>query len=117
MAFTYDISTSRGQVRLKLGDTSASGYVFEDDEIDYFLSVGGTVNAAVAEGLRVLIADRARRAKSFSMQGLTLDDSKGLQYLRDLLSDYGGDLPTVAIVSTANIPQDRGFIEPTTSST
>lgn len=115
MAFTYDITTDIGKTRLKLGDTSSSGNVFEDDEIEYFLDVGGSVNAAVAEGLKVLIVDRARRAKSFSMQGLTLDDSKGIAYLRGLLSDYGGDLPTVAIVSTANIPQDRGFTEPTTS--
>lgn len=113
MAFTYDITTDRGKTRLKLGDTSSSAYVFEDDEIDYFLDVGSTVDGAVAEGLKVLIVDRARRAKSFSMQGLSLDDSKGLQYLREQLAMYGGDTPTVAVRMGANIPQDRGFTEPT----
>lgn len=113
MAFTYDISTDRGKVRLQLGDTTDGSHVFEDDEIDYFLTVGGDVNGATAKGLRVLLTDRARRAKSFSMQGLTLDDSKGLQHLRELLSMYGGDLPTVQVRMGANIPQDRGFTEPT----
>lgn len=113
MAFTYDLSTDRGKVRLQLGDTSASAYVFEDDEIDYFLTTGGDVDAATARALRVLLTDRAKRAKSFSMQGLSVDDSKGLQHLRDTLSMYGGDLPTVRVRMGANIPQDRGFTEPT----
>lgn len=112
MAFTYDISTDRGKVRLQLGDTTASAYVFEDDEIDYFLTTGGDVDAATARGLRVLLTDRAKRAKSFSMQGLSVDDSKGLAQLQAMLSNYGGDLPTVAIRMGANIPQDIGFTEP-----
>ena len=38
MAYTYDVTTDRGKVRLRLGDASAvtaatSGYTFEDDEI------------------------------------------------------------------------------------
>jgi len=39
MAFTYDITTDRGKVRLLIGDTNAADYQFEDDEIDAFLTM------------------------------------------------------------------------------
>ena len=42
MAFTYDIDTNRGKVRLLIGDTNASDYQFEDDEIDAFLSMASS---------------------------------------------------------------------------
>ena len=42
MAFTYDIDTNRGKVRLLLSDTNASDYQFEDDEIDAFLSMASS---------------------------------------------------------------------------
>lgn len=46
MAFTYDITTSRGRVRLNLADTDATAYVFEDAEIDQLLSSDGGVDNA-----------------------------------------------------------------------
>jgi hypothetical protein len=39
MSFTYDVTTSRGKVRLLITDTDSSDYVFEDAEIDAFLSM------------------------------------------------------------------------------
>ena len=42
MAFTYDIDTNRGKVRLLISDTNASDYQFEDDEIDAFLSMASS---------------------------------------------------------------------------
>ncbi len=55
MAFTYDLTTARGAVRLALNDTVSGagprpdGTNFSDAEIDYFLTTaGGDVDAAVA---------------------------------------------------------------------
>ena len=42
MAFTYDITTDRGKVRLLIGDTDAADYQFEDDEIDAFLTLASS---------------------------------------------------------------------------
>jgi len=111
VAFTYDITTDRGLVRIKLSDTDSAAYVFEDAEIDAFLSREGTVDGATVALLRVLLVDRARRAKRFSMQGLSLDDTAQIQALQAAIEElYTG--PTVSIVMGGSIPQDRGFTEP-----
>ncbi len=112
MAFTYDVTTSRGRVRFNLADTDAGAYVFEDAEIDQMLTTEGDVSGATVACLRTLLADRARRAKRFSMQGLSLDDTAQIQAIRDLLALYGGDLPSVAIVMPDLLPMDQGFEEP-----
>ena len=115
MAYTYDIGTDRGKVRLRLGDAygepdDPSTYTFEDDEIDALLTAGGTVDGATAEGLKVLLVDKARRAKAFNLKGLSVNDSAGLATLRELLAVYGG-LPTVGVVLPALLPSDQGFNE------
>lgn len=115
MAFTYDISTDRGRLRLNLADTDSSAYVFEDEELDVLLAEASSVADATGAALRVLLADRARRAKRFAMQGLSLDDTAQIAALKDLLSLYGGDLPTVQSVLPALLPSDEGFVEPTVS--
>ena len=42
MAFTYDITTDRGKVRLLISDTNAADYQFEDTEIDAFLTMASS---------------------------------------------------------------------------
>jgi hypothetical protein len=111
MAFTYTIATNRGKVRLKLSDTNAAAYGFEDDEIDAFLSEGGTVDAAVVLGLRVLLVDSARRTKAFSVPGLTYNDGARVEGLKAALKMYGGDLPTVTVIEPASQPYDTGYVE------
>lgn len=72
MAFTYDLTTNRGKTRLILGDTSTSGSIFGDDEIDYFLSEeGSSVYKAAALGLESLAQRYAHKA-SFSADGLSV---------------------------------------------
>jgi hypothetical protein len=115
VAFSYDITTSRGRVRFNLADTTSTAYVFEDAEIDELISSEGSVGDATAAALRTLLADRARRSKRFSMQGLSLDDTAQLAEIRYLITLWGGDLPTVASVMPALLPMDTGFTEPTVS--
>lgn len=61
MAFTYDLTTNRGAVRLALNDTVSGtgprpdGSNFTDAEIDYFLTTAGSdVDAAVARACQAL---------------------------------------------------------------
>lgn len=118
MTFNYAIalSSDRDRVRFNLADTSSSAYVFEDEELDALLTAEGSVDGATAAALRSLLANAARRAKYFAMQGLTLDTKGQVQSLQAALSAYEVDSgPSVAVVMGANLPQDRGFTEPTTS--
>lgn len=111
MAFTYDISTNRGRVRLNLSDTSATGYVFEDDEIDALLTEAGTVDGATVGLLRVLLVNRARRVKSFSMQGLSLNDTAQIAAIKEAIGQFGGDVATVQAVMPSLLPSDAGWTE------
>lgn len=115
MAFTYDITTDRGRVRLNLADTTSTAYAFEDAEIDQMLTDEGSVGDATAALIRVLLMDKARRVKRFAMQGLTVDDTAGLAELRHMLSVYGGDTPTLQSVMPRLLPMDAGYDEVTIS--
>lgn len=109
MAFTYDISTDRGRVRLYLSDTDSAAYVFEDDEIDYFLTRGGSVDGAVVEGARSLLASAARRTKYFQVQGVSLDDRHQVSALNDLIGQFGGNVATVTVSGPTTHPFDEAF--------
>lgn len=111
MAFTYDVSTDRGRVRLKLSDTNSAAYGFEDAEIDALLSEGGTVLAATILGLRVLLVDAARRAKSVTTAGTSYSDAGRVAGLQATLKMYGGDLPTATVVTLGAQPYDSGYVE------
>lgn len=108
MAFTYDLTTDRGKVRLLLSDTDSSAYVFEDDEIDYFLTLGTTVKGAAVEGARVLLADKARRMKRFTLHGMTYDDTAAVAALQALIAEYGGTMATASTSLTLH-PFDEGY--------
>lgn len=113
MAFTYTLSTDVGKVRLKLADTNSSAYAFEDAEISEFLDEGGSVNKAVALGIRSLLASKALRVKRASLPGISYDDTAQVAALKDLLALYGGELPTVDVVSPDTVDYDSGFDDPT----
>ena len=42
MAFTYDLTTDIGKVRLLIGDTDSTDYQFEDAEITAFLTMASS---------------------------------------------------------------------------
>jgi hypothetical protein len=61
MAFTYDLTTSAGKVRLLIADTNGDGYDFEDAEIAAALGLeDNSVRRAAATLLDALAANRAR---------------------------------------------------------
>ena len=112
-AFTYDLTTNRGKVRLKLADTKQESAWFTDAELDALLTEGGSVNAAVALGARVLLADRARRTRAFSSTaaGINYNDTAQVAALRELITLYGNTYPDITVTMPALLPMDAGFDE------
>lgn len=112
MAFTYVVSTDRGKVRLKVGDTNSAAYAFEDDEIDAFLTEGGSVNEAAKLAIMSLLVSQARRERAFSLPGTTYDDKGRVAALKMALDVYGGGIPTVSVLTLGVIDSDSGFTDP-----
>lgn len=77
MAFTYDPTTSRGQVRLNIYDTdtvNADRQIFTDAEIDAFLTMNGLiVKLASANALESMAASQVFLLKVMRNMDLQLD--------------------------------------------
>lgn len=112
MAFTYDISTDAGALRLRIADTDSTAYAFEDDEIAYFLAQGGSVDGGARMAIQVLLTDKARRARRFSVPGMSYDDSAALSELRELWKAVGGGMPVVGSILPGLHPFDSGYQYP-----
>jgi len=66
MAFTYDVSTRRGKVRLLIADTQADEHDFEDEEVDAALSMqSNSIKKSASFLLMALANDRARLSVSY----------------------------------------------------
>ena len=77
MAFTYDLTTNRGKLRLRIGDTDSVNLIFEDDEIDEFLSVeNNNLSLAAAFALETMAASAALLAKLEQIGDYKVDSSK-----------------------------------------
>jgi len=113
VSFTYTntLLTDIDNVRFNLADTNSAAYCFEDEEITAKVTSGGTVIDATIFLIRVLILDKARRMKKFAVEGLSLDDTAQVAALKDMLSFYGGGLPTFSTIDPARLPMDAGFTE------
>ena len=60
MSLPYDVTTNIGKVRLVIGDTDATDYVFSDDELNYFLTKNSnSINMAAADALEAWAAKYA----------------------------------------------------------
>ncbi len=115
MAFTYDITTDVGRVRLHLRDHDEARAMFDDAEIGHLLTTAGSWQRAVAEGAKVLLAERARFANSEGVGEVgTPEREPGIdpafaEYLRDLVTLYGGGstvLPKVTVTHFGAHPSD-----------
>ena len=100
MAFTYDVSTSRGQVRLLIADTNEGTGIWSDAEVDYALSLGGSVNAAVVVLARQRIAQLTRLPDESLPDGTSVSRAGQLASMQALIQQYGGAggvLPTATV--------------------
>jgi hypothetical protein len=77
MAFTYDLSSSEGQIRLLLMDTNSQSYVFEDAELSAFLALElANVRKAAALALETMASNEAFVLKVIQLLDLKTDGAK-----------------------------------------
>lgn len=77
MAFTYDVATSRGQVRLLATDTDVDNPIFTDAEIDYFLTLySDNVRRAAAKALDTIAASQVLTLKVMRLLDIQTDGAK-----------------------------------------
>jgi hypothetical protein len=110
MAFSYDPTTSRGRVRLRISDTKAEAPAFSDAEIDALISDEGGWSGAVVAAARILLTDRARFARIYSNPEGSVDETAGLSALESVIAQYSAkttdSLPTVLVRNLGSHPMD-----------
>jgi hypothetical protein len=67
MAITYDITTDVGKIRLLISDTSLTEAHFSDEELQVFLTMGGSVNLGAAIALESWAANLSESMSSESI--------------------------------------------------
>lgn len=101
MSFTYSAGTDIARIRLRICDTNEHTARFQDEEIQDILTEAGNVAKATARLARVLLMDKARFAKSFSVshpnETRTVDETAAVQYLQSLIAMYEADSPTLPL--------------------
>lgn len=89
MAFTYDVTTDRGKLRLLLSDVTADNYQFEDDEIDAFLTIGNNnLYWSAALGLEVIASNEMMVHKRIEILGLTINAPAVATELRRIAGNW-----------------------------
>jgi hypothetical protein len=112
VAFTTSLTSDIGKVRRNLDDRSETSRAFNDDEIQSAIDEGGTVNAATAICIRILLASRVRRAAIYATPEngqSVVDDATAIAGLRNLLDVYGGGaaaLPAAVVGDFGPHPSD-----------
>lgn len=112
MAFTYDLSTDIGKMRLRLADTREESAFFTDAELTYLRNAQSTVDLAVADAARICLAQLARYARSFSGPDGAVDETAAGAFLQDLIDRYGGAalaIPTVSLQRMGANPSEFNF--------
>ena len=93
MPFTYDSTTSRGRIRLLVGDTDTADstkQIFTDAEIDAFLALeSNEIYAAAAAACESLAANTARSAIMYRAEKMFSIDRKEIpKHFRELAQRY-----------------------------
>ena len=119
MAFTYVVGTSIGRVRLTLSDTVEESAQFSDEEITDAVTVQGSVVAASAYLARVMYLRLARRARDYSNDQGTVNETGALAYLQDLAEKLEAEaatttpaatLPLAVVSSMGRAPNDPYYV-------
>jgi hypothetical protein len=119
MAFTYDVSTDAGKVRLLIADTVADTALFADEEISAFIEQeddgqGGTptVKRAAALALEVIAVDAVRTLKVVQMLDLKTDGAAVARALRSQAAqlreqaDSGMGIEIIQMLTSAEARKD-----------
>lgn len=93
----YDISNEQGKVRLLISDVGGAdgkSFIFEDNEIQAFIDMGGGIKYAASSALRTIAGNEAQVSKRIKYLELSTDGpavAKALNELADKLEAEAGD--------------------------
>ncbi len=75
MAFSYNLAalTNRDRVRLLIPDRVTPDHIFENEELDAFLAMEGSVKTATASALETIAADQALTLKVMRLLDVQTD--------------------------------------------
>lgn len=73
MTFSYDLATDVGKVRLLISDVTDAQHLFEDEEIEVFITIEGAVVLAAAKALEVIAANETMVQKRIQFLDLRTD--------------------------------------------
>jgi len=113
LAYTYDLSTSIGKVRLNCQDTSEANAIFDDAEIQAFLDQNAAnIFLAAADALDIIASNQSYILKAISNNGLTTNGPAVAADLRahakvlraKVASNIGTTSTGVAIVTNPDDP-------------
>lgn len=76
MAFTYDLTTDLGRVRLMAPDRDPDAPIFQDAEIEAFLAIEGDTKLAAALALETIASDTAMSLQWIKAGSVQLDGQK-----------------------------------------
>jgi len=88
MAFTYDLTTDRGKVRLIIDDTDESYEFYSDEKIDAFLTLAGdldgdTIRHASAQALDTWATNQALVLKKVELLDVKTDGPAVAKAMRE----------------------------------
>lgn len=77
MAFSYDLSTNVGKIRVLIPDNKADAYVFEDDELAaFFVLEGNSLKRATALALETIASNEVMVLKVIRLLDISTDGAK-----------------------------------------
>lgn len=91
MSFTYNLTGrgTRDQLRLQISDTASASAIFDDEELDDFLTrAGSDINLASAMACRSLCVNRAKLAIWYKVNGFWMDRRDPAKILREMAKDF-----------------------------
>ena len=83
MAFTYDLTTDVGRVRFLIPDRDEHNAFFQDNEIEYALTLEGSVKRAAAQCLETQASDEAYVQKQIKLLDLSTNGPAVAKELRE----------------------------------
>lgn len=86
----YDIGTDVGKIRFTIGDTDTTNEVFSDAEIEYALTLKGSVPSASVYLLRRVLAQRALFVKRLKL-GLYESEDYMIRDILAIISEIEGE--------------------------
>lgn len=106
MAFTYDLTSAEGKVRLIVADSREEGHIFEDEEVTAFLEMNAlSVRLAAADALETIASNESLVQKAITLLDLKTDGPKTAADLRK----HAATLRAQATQEVALASEDPGF--------